>query len=487
MTIRMPGLSLALLLLASLCTPSTYAAGGTELKEPLFAEAAAALKSANEAQAAILAPTAYAEAAELYQRAEKTLANEGNLDSIRRDLAKATKLFAKSAKSSAIADVAFGGAIQARADAISAEAEKYAPDAWQDAQVTFAKATSSLERGRKRSAERSASEAVELFRQAELDAIKANYLNETRNLLEQAEENKAKRWAPDSFARASALLAEAETALTENRYDTDRPRSLAQEAKHKANHAIYVSKLADAIDDGDEKLENVLLGWEASIAKLADQVDVPVFFDNGEAIAVASIQSAIVDLQSNLAQQANGINERDEQIKALNSQMQELQKNLGSKSEAAAELNQILAQQERSRMRFAEVEALFNAEEANVLRKGGTVIVRMIGLTFDSGSASLKDAHQALLSSLERAIGVFPLAKVVIEGHTDAFGSDANNLDLSQRRADAVAADLTSRGISPERLTALGYGESQPVANNESADGRRRNRRIDVVIYPPQS
>ena len=70
---------------------------------------------------------------------------------------------------------------------------------------------------------------------------------------------------------------------------------------------------------------------------------------------------------------------------------------------------------------------------------------------------------------------------------SDAFGSDALNLDLSQRRADAVHEYLLANApISPADLTSLGYGESRPVANNETEDGRRKNRRIDVVIYPEQ-
>ena len=97
----------------------------------------------------------------------------------------------------------------------------------------------------------------------------------------------------------------------------------------------------------------------------------------------------------------------------------------------------------------------------------------------------LKPEHHRLLDQLLDALSVFPAANVVIEGHTDSFGSDAGNLTLSQQRADAVQTYLTDKGgISADRLTALGYGESQPLANNESAEGRRRNRRIDVVIYP---
>jgi OOP family OmpA-OmpF porin len=475
------------LLVVSLALCSSFALAAMEdLKEPLFEESSAALRAANELNGAILAPTSYKEGAELYRRAEKTLADGGTLESIRRDLNQATKAFQKSAKFSAIADAAFGGTLQARADAVNAEAATYAPNAWLAADTKFSDAMSSMEKGRKRSAERSGGQALELFRQAELDAIKANYLNETRALLEKADDKKAERWAPKSFADASRLLTEAETALNKDRYDTDRPRSLAQQAKHSAKHAIYVSRMADAIDDNDTNLEDLLSGWEASIGRLAAQVDVPVDFDDGQEQAISIIQTAVVNLQSQLALQANSISERDEQINALNAQMAQLQQNLGSKSEAAEALNEVLVQQERNRLRFASVENLFNVDQANVLRKGNTVIVRMIGLTFDSNAASLKPEHDQVLNLLNQAIAEFPGAIVVIEGHTDSFGSDKTNLSLSQQRAESVEAYLVNQGLPPGRLTPRGYGESQPVANHESSEGRRRNRRIDVVLYPPQ-
>ena len=120
-----------------------------------------------------------------------------------------------------------------------------------------------------------------------------------------------------------------------------------------------------------------------------------------------------------------------------------------------------------------------------VLRQGDTVIIRMIGLNFDSGTARLKPEHTEILSLLEAAIGEFPESRVVVEGHTDAFGSDSENLNLSQARADSVVRHLLGNvPISPINLNAMGYGESRPVANNETEEGRKRNRRIDVVIKP---
>jgi len=75
------------------------------------------------------------------------------------------------------------------------------------------------------------------------------------------------------------------------------------------------------------------------------------------------------------------------------------------------------------------------------------------------------------------------IQKVRVEGHTDSQGKDAANLDLSQRRANSVRKRLIEKeGIAPERLEAVGYGETKPVDNNKTAKGRENNRRVEFTI-----
>jgi OOP family OmpA-OmpF porin len=97
---------------------------------------------------------------------------------------------------------------------------------------------------------------------------------------------------------------------------------------------------------------------------------------------------------------------------------------------------------------------------------------------FNTGTADLTDASRTLL---DRAAGVFtrfPRVGAEVQGHTDSQGADAANEALSQRRADAVRAYLVEQGVAAAALTARGYGEAEPVADNETADGRARNRRV---------
>ncbi len=107
-----------------------------------------------------------------------------------------------------------------------------------------------------------------------------------------------------------------------------------------------------------------------------------------------------------------------------------------------------------------------------------TVTVNL-AVKFDTNSAEVKEEYMADINNLATFMNQFADTVVTVEGHTDSSGSDAYNKTLSQRRADAVRNVLVQRmGIEAERVTAVGYGEERPVADNDSAAGREQNRRV---------
>jgi outer membrane protein OmpA-like peptidoglycan-associated protein len=113
----------------------------------------------------------------------------------------------------------------------------------------------------------------------------------------------------------------------------------------------------------------------------------------------------------------------------------------------------------------------------------GTVITLDGSVLFVSGKAELLPIAQKKLDDVAKALNdLGGQQKVVIEGHTDSNGNDDSNLRLSQQRADSVRTYLVSRGVKAERVQALGKGEAQPVASNDTPEGRANNRRVEIIV-----
>lgn len=482
--IRRPLLLLAGCLLA---LGAHAASDPSTLRATLFEITDQALAAARAAQSEVLAPESFERGAKFYEKAEKTLTDGGNLESIQRNLTAATESFAQSTQSASGTARFFVEPLRARQRAQFAGANRFAEEEWGEAEKSLANAAARFERaGSERSlasaakrADKAAADIIERYSAAELAAIKANYLQQTRNLLAQAEDMRARRVAPIAYARAIELLAEAEAALNEDRYDTDRPRNLARMAEESAYQAVYIADVERRIRDDDYSVEALVIEWENALRAIADLLEVPVQFDTGPETAVVTLKRAIDALQSEVADLRQGVSERDQEIATLRQE-------LGGTTANLERVNQVLARQERQRARVAKLQALFTPAEGTVLRQDDAVVLRLIGLAFPSGGARLGPEHEALLAKVRTALGEFPEATIVVEGHTDSFGSDTSNQTLSQTRANAVLQYLAAAGvISPVTSTALGFGESRPVASNETPEGRRRNRRIDILIHAP--
>ncbi|HET9390429.1 MAG TPA: OmpA family protein [Steroidobacteraceae bacterium] len=110
------------------------------------------------------------------------------------------------------------------------------------------------------------------------------------------------------------------------------------------------------------------------------------------------------------------------------------------------------------------------------------VVVTLGDVLFDTGQASLKPGASLSLDRLATYLKANPQTRVIIEGHTDSRGSDDYNQALSQRRAEAVATELESRGVPEDQYRTRGLGKAYPVASNDSAAGRQQNRRVEIVF-----
>lgn len=462
-------------LLVGLTTlPTTVVAdtASITLRRELFANLDEGFRLAKERNADLLAPEAYERAEKYYKSAEKRFYNNRVISDIREDIGKSYAQLRAALDTAKIAEVPFGPVIQARANAVSANAAEYASVSWQAAEEAFRKAALKLEDGNIRHANEAAKELTAMYQQTELQAIKENYLSGARNLIAQAEELKAERYAMKTLVDARLLLKDAERELTENRYDTDYPRDLARRARNEAQHAITITNLAIGVKKKDFSVEDIITNYEKPLAAIAGELNIVASLHEGYEKTTAEVLDKVKQLQKDSAELAQYKIQNKEQ--AL--EIARLAEQLGIKSEA-------LAAEERYRALLADIEGIFTEEEAQIFRQDKNMIIRMIGLNFDSNKAELKPSHLPLVAKVQQAIELSKSDLITIEGHTDSYGGDDSNLKLSEERAQAVVVHLvTKMQVDPAIMRAVGYGETRPIANNESPEGREKNRRIDVVI-----
>jgi len=472
-------------LLLCLLTLAAATAGAQELRAALFEDADAARAAAQELQASLFSPRHWERGVKDYEAAEAGLERGRSVDYIRGKLADAEQEFREAAEAAELARITLATVIETRQDAREAEAPARSAPIWEDAEEQFGDAIRELESGDLQDAQERAGEAESLYRDAELSAIKSRYLSETRRLLEEADRARVERYAPITLARSKRLLQQAEKELNENRYDTDLPRSLARQANYEARHAIRLADVVRDVRDDELTVEELILSWERALTAVAGAADiVPDLVDGSEELTtelvayVENLRSRNQSLEQDLADSISRVAEMEEELRILDER-------LGGATEERRELMERLQAQNRIREQFAQVEKMFERDEAQVFREGNDVTLRLVGLSFPSGSASLEAEHYPLMEKVEAAINVFPRSQLTVEGHTDSYGGDESNVRLSQARADAVMQYMINALRVPSyRLSATGYGETRPIASNETADGRARNRRIDIVISP---
>ena len=252
-------------------------------------------------------------------------------------------------------------------------------------------------------------------------------LADARKAYDQAEDSSARTRNPEELAEARRALERAERAHDENP-GSDREATLAARAERKARLAL---RHADANYYPAETREEARLEREERRADLAKAEAEQAKIERERARDRASTSSA------------------------------------ADRKRAAAAMQNL-------------------TQVANVKEEARGVVITMSGsLLFPSGEEELSPIARRNLDQVADAIEAQPAATdVTVEGHTDNTGSDTQNMQLSTHRAQAVADHLIERGVPSDHVRVIGYGEKQPIASNETAEGRASNRRVEIVVNP---
>lgn len=222
--------------------------------------------------------------------------------------------------------------------------------------------------------------------------------------------------------------------------------------------AVYLDRATDRIAKLDKKLDNDKAGQAEAVAGEIDAL-----------IETARARARIAMLKKDVDQA------KAEASARTNAQLADAQA-----TAATAQANAAAAQAEADRLK-----AEMKEYQLRQTQLGATLVLQDV--VFETGKADLKPGAAQRLQPLAQYLQANPDVKVRIDGHTDSQGSDSYNQQLSEARAQAVRTALGGMGVAPDRITAIGHGESQPVADNMNAAGRQQNRRVEVTLVGQQA
>ena len=284
-------------------------------------------------------------------------------------------------------------------------------------------------------------------------------LYEAQNAMQIAEAAGADKYAADTIATAKTAMKNAEDINSHSR-DRKETITFAREAVQSAEDArIITIRKIKAEDDEAARQARLNAEQQAQQSQLAAQQ------------AQMAAQQSQLAAEQEAAQRAKADAARAEAEAQAEKARQAQQQAEQAAQQAAQQANEA-----RERLRNQLNQVLQTTETARGL------IVNMSDVLFDTAKYTLKPEAREKLAKVSGILLAYPNLKVQVEGYTDNVGSEQYNLTLSQQRGDAVRAYLVSQGVSPDNITATGYGLSNPIADNATAAGRAQNRRVQMVV-----
>lgn len=202
-------------------------------------------------------------------------------------------------------------------------------------------------------------------------------------------------------------------------------------------------------------------------------------------MADRKVDTALALAQTRLAEDQRGQLKSQRESVRLDARTLEAEQARSDANSARTDANIERSRAELAQMQTADLQKQIAALNARTTERG--LIVTLGDVLFETGKSGLKGGSTSNLGKLASFLNTYKDRSIIIEGHTDSVGSEAANIGLSQRRAEAVRSYLARQGVSASRLSATGLGESAPVASNDSATGRQQNRRVEVIISNPVS
>jgi outer membrane protein OmpA-like peptidoglycan-associated protein len=289
--------------------------------------------------------------------------------------------------------------------------------------------------------------AVAIAKAAGAEQYANGSIMKAEDMLQRAEDyyqRKQGRTPIGTAARGAVQMAEDARVLTLRKKEQER-----EEAKRRAEAEARAKAEADA-EASRQHAQQAQAQADEDARRRAEAEQAQALAQQQQAAALAQQQLAQAQAAAAQAAAADAQRQKDEAVR----QKEEMRARL------LAQLNQVLQTRDTAR----------------------GLIVSMPDVLFDFDKYTLKQEARERLAKIAGIVLAYPGLKLDIDGYTDSIGSEEYNQTLSEKRADTVRAYLVSSGVSPDHVTAQGFGKADPVADNSTAEGRKLNRRVDMVV-----
>jgi len=471
-------------------------------------------------EARIFAPKAYEKAEDKFNDTREAIAQGKKRNKIDKLVNESHEYAENVFKIVEVTRLSLSEYLDPRNRAIEAEAPKLVSELYQEAEEQFLKATRKVEAGDVEKGLREADRSTPLFDFAELKAIKVSIMGTSASLIDKADEDEAKTYAPTILDKARSYLTRCDKILDKDRYNRTESIEMARTAEYEARHASNIAQSIRAMERNDQAWEKLILLYEIEMQSVADELTMGILpFDNGPSVAADSmivklrelrnaredLEKTNSDLTIKLAEIAvkldiNVDNENaielaeivDKAVMTSISEKKNLASKLQSKEGSLAELTLAhehveseLNERKEEEEKLKKARRLLNPTEGEILYNAtNDIVLRLSGLSFSSGASEIEEKQVDLLKKVEHILEMFPDKRLLVEGHTDDRGDRSTNMRLSDRRAFSVMQYFRKTlSIPADQISAVGYGPDKPIGTNTTKSGRAKNRRIDVIVF----
>lgn len=466
----------------SLCVLSSIYA-----QEQTISEVRASLDAAKVEGTDVYSAGFYQQALKYFQEAEADSTAGKNPQHIQQKLAISLSHLENAQKVTERVKKSFPELVQAHQDALKADSPQLAAETMKKGIASLEKIIARAEKGDWEKATELIKPVVALFRAAELEAIKLNIWGDTQELLSQATTAGGVVLTPQLMGMAKEKIQTVEKLVESDRYNLDSARVLIEQSNYLIQHALVLIERITELKDDPGGWEKLILQLETYVQEISNTLDLNPDLNQNLLIAVEAINTSIRNLQENQRYLQNELAKRDNRIGELEAEMVRFRSQTSKYTAELEEKRKQIQEQKRFEEKIRSITSILSPQEGTIIRStaGGKdeIIIRLTGLSFRSGFAEIQPEGHSILKKVEQVIQAFPDRTIEIHGHTDSQGKAEVNLALSQARAQAVKNFFLSKlNLESERVTAVGFGEEQPIATNDTEAGRKQNRRIEIIL-----